>query len=456
MADYKTQRRNFLKAMLSAAGSVGACGTLAGLGMTKAFAQSPINDYKALVCFNFTGGNDSYNMFIPRDNDTYQQYAQSRQNLAIAKDRLLPAKTANSDSRAYGFHPSMPEVQTLYNQGNLAVIGNVGSLRMPTSLADYKNNRVPVPDSLGSHNDQDDYWQSLQSGQSTVTGWAGRMADAMMDMTNTDSRIPMNISLRGRNVLQTGDFSFPYMMSHTGKMRFQQFNRTSVKVVDQSRVKAFDALMQNTSLDNVFAQEFASVKMRSESLSVLVNDAISSVPAFITPKGSVSTHLETIAKTIAARAKLGMNRQVFFVSMSGFDTHGNQLAVQPNLLRAISQSMGYFYQVTEELGISDQVTTFSTSEFGRTLSSNGDGSDHGWGGHQLVMGGAVKGGNIYGVIPEMVIGGSLDVGRGRLIPTTAIDQYAATLARWFGVPANAIADLFPNLAYFDQIDLGFI
>lgn len=457
MSKFELQRRNFLKSCLSkSVAGAGAYASLSSLGMMNTFAQTS-GDYKALVCLFLFGGNDSYNMLIPTSNSAYNQYSDAREGLAIPRADILRASASGSDGNDYGFHPSMEGVRTLFNQGNLSVVGNVGALVAPTSKADYENGRVPLPPRLFSHNDQQDFWHSLKTDVPQPRGWAGRMADAMVD-ANRNSRLSMNISMSGRNLFQVGDNTSPYAMSSSGIVPMGGLNRSSRNAQEQRRIEAFDAMMKN-SYDNVYANEFAKVKSRSEMLSTFVGDALSSVPSFTTPlpaENRIAQSLSTVAKMISSRSTLNMNRQIFFVGVGGWDTHSDQLSRQQGLLKSLSDALKYFYDLTVEMRLQDQITTFTAADFGRTLGSNGSGSDHGWGGHQLVMGGAVDGKKIFGEMPELVIGGAQDSGRGRLIPTTSIDQYAATLASWYGLSASDIADIFPNLGNFSNVNLGFV
>ncbi|WP_086931747.1 DUF1501 domain-containing protein [Agarilytica rhodophyticola] len=455
MSQFKSKRRDFLKSCASTTlGGAGAYASLSSLGMMNAFAQSN-NDYKALVCLFLGGGNDGYNTIIPTDNSAYQQYSDARGPLAIPKGQVRAIQGRASDGNSYGVHPSMREVQELYNNGDLCFIGNVGSLIEPITRDNFISKNKQLPPFLFSHNNQTRFWQSLDIDVPRPRGWAGKMADAMM-AHNQDSPISMNISVAGQNLFQSGNRTQPYIMSRKGVGRMNLFNRDRRR--DEARIPVFEEMMSN-SYQNIYANEYAKTARRAEELSVSVGAALDEVQTFTTQPAQPSALTDTfstIAKVIAARSTLKMSRQIFFVSLGGWDTHNDQLSRHSELLSNLSKGLKYFYDLTKELNVANKVTTFTAADFGRTLSSNGSGSDHGWGNHQLVMGGAVRGRRIYGEMPELDFGGSLDAGRGRLIPTTSIDQYAATLASWYGLSASNVAEIFPNLGNFNNVDLGFM
>jgi len=283
------------------------------------------------------------------------------------------------------------------------------------------------------------------------------MADAMLS-SNTNPDLSMNISMDINNLMQIGDTTIPYTMSGSGVVPMLGFDRASGNAQEQRRILAFDAMMQNAG-SNIFGDEYLRVKSRAEGLSSTISQALASVPdstVLLPEDNNLAATLQTVGKMIASRNTLGMSRQIFFVGLGGWDTHADQLTRHPALLSTLSQALNYFSQVTDELALADKVTTFTAADFGRTLTSNGDGSDHGWGGHQLVMGGAVNGGEIYGQMPEIIIEGPQDSGRGRIIPTTSVDQYASTLASWYGLAPGDIVDIFPNLGNFSTPNLGFV
>ena len=449
------KRRAFLKRYAAtAAAGIGAYSTLGGLSLTNALAQS--SDYRALVCVFLFGGNDSFNMVVPTDEQAHSRYANARRNLTVGRGQLLPLNAVASDGFRYGLHPSMPEMRDLFQQGNMTVVGNVGPLLAPTSRDDFLNNRVPLPPRLFSHNDQQDFWQSLELDKLQATGWAGRMADALGSV-NDNNQLSLNISMAGSNLMQTGNLSIPYILSSDGVVAPSYKNLLSGNGRAARRSQALQSLLDRDA-GHLLGNQYRTTLKRATELSEQIGGTLNRSPLINTgfPQTALGDTLQMVSRMISAREALGLRRQVFFVGFGGWDTHGGQLSRHPALLRNLSQSLAAFYRATQQLGVSDQVTTFTAADFGRTLTSNGDGSDHGWGGHQLVMGGAVRGQSIVGQMPVIQIDGPSDSGQGRIIPTLAVDQYCATLARWFGLSESNIDDVFPNLRQFSQRDLGFL
>ncbi len=445
-------RRRFLRA-LSAGGAVYALGRTPGTVWAQSAGVNGFADYKALVCVYLTGGNDSWNMVVPRSAAEYAAYAQSRQNLAIAQDVLLPVDEINGSGVVYGIHPSMPGVQSLFQSGTCAVVANVGPLVEPVTKAQYQQRTVQLPPQLFSHNDQQGQWYTLRGRRQLRSGWAGRIADALAgDLSG--QQLATNVSLSGNTMFQAGQFATPYIMGATGAKEFTGFGSSGTTL---QRRLAFERLAA-ASYGSIYERSFADVHQRAVSYAKLVNDALEAAPVLSTgfPTSSLATQLKTVAKMIAVRDRLDMSRQIFYVGVGGYDTHDDQALNQPGLLGSLSQSLAAFHAATVELGVAQNVTTFTQSDFGRSLTSNGDGSDHAWGGVQLVIGGSVIGQTIYGDYPLLQIGSALDVGGGRMIPTISADQYAATLARWFGVPETRLSQVAPNLANFAQHDLGFM
>jgi len=449
----RISRRRFLRA-LSAGGAVYALGRTPGTVWAQSAAVNGFADYKALVCVFLSGGNDSWSMVVPRSAAEYAAYAQSRQNLAIAQDVLLPADAISGEDVGYGIHPSMPGLRSLVESGHCAVVANVGPLIEPVTREQYQQHTVRVPPQLFSHNDQQDQWHTLRGRRQLRSGWAGRVADALAgDLTG--QQLATNISLSGNTLFQAGEVATPYIMGEAGAKAFDGFGSSGTNL---QRRLAFERLA-NASYDSAYERSFADAQQRATLYAKRVNDALAAAPALATgfPANSpLATQLKTVAKMIAVRDTLGMSRQIFFVGIGGFDTHDDQLIDQPGLLGNLSAALAAFHAATVELGLAPNVTTFTQSDFGRTLTSNGDGSDHAWGGVQLVIGGSVIGRRIYGDYPVLQIGGPKDVGGGRMIPSVSSDQYAATLVRWFGVPEGQIPLIAPNLANFPVHDLGFM
>jgi uncharacterized protein (DUF1501 family) len=452
----KLNRREFLKTT-AIAGAGTAFGHYPGMAFSQSMGGSaPFSDYKALVCVFMFGGNDAFNMLVPRSNAEYAVYQQSRQNMAVAQEDLLPINPLTPDGADYGLHPSMTALQGLFEQGQVAFVPNVGPLIETTTKADFLNQSVQLPPQLFSHNDQQDQWQSLRGTDQGSTGWAGRMAD-LIRLNVVDQQLSTNISLFGNTLFQSADETIAYVMGNTGPVEFSFFSNSGDPndPLYQQRL-AFERVI-NAQYDTVYERAFAEVQRRAVNSVDLVSDALAQAPVLGTvfPQSQLGNQLQTVARMIAVRDELQMDRQVFFVATGGFDTHDDQVQNQPGLLGGVSDAVRAFYDATVELGISDSVTTFSSSDFGRTLTSNGDGTDHGWGGISFVTGGAVAGRDLYGLYPDLALGSADDVGGGRMIPTTSADQYAATLARWFGVDEADIPVVAPNIGNFAIQDLGF-
>ncbi|MGB5689647.1 MAG: DUF1501 domain-containing protein [Woeseiaceae bacterium] len=415
----------------------------------------PFTDYRALVCVFLFGGNDSYNMLVPNTAAEYAQYAAARQNLALLQTDLLPITPASSPGPDFGLHPAMSRIQTLFEAGNAAFVTNVGPLVEPTTRDQFFNGSVTLPPQLFSHNDQQDQWTSLRGNVPSKTGWAGRMADLIRDGV-AGQQMATNASLAGSNLFQSADETVAYVMGPNGPIPYTGFSTTPGDILNEQRL-AFLRVV-DAAYDSVYARGFAEVQRRAIDAADTLSSAIDAGPPINTvfPQSQLGTQLRTVARLIAVQDQLQMQRQIFFVATGGFDSHDDQNLNQPGLLGGISDAVAAFYEATEELNISDSVTTFTQSDFGRTLTSNGDGTDHAWGGNQLVVGGAVNGRDLYGNYPLLQIGGPEDVGGGRMIPSTSADQYAATLARWFGIPDADLDVVAPNLGNFAQRDLGFM
>lgn len=445
-------RRDFLKT----SGAAAVFAATPGLAYSQVVGGAgPFDDYRALVCVFMFGGNDSFNMLVPNTPAEYQAYATSRQNLAIDQSALLPITPASLPTPDFGLHPSMTAIRDLFDSGDAAFVTNVGPLVEPTSKDDYFNGSVILPPQLFSHNDQQDQWTSLRGNVPSKTGWAGRMADLIRTGV-TEQQMATNASLFGANLLQSADETVAYVMGPGGPVQFEGFSTDPESILFQQR-EAFRRII-NAQYGSVYERGFAEVQRRAINAADVVTAAIDSAPpiAATFPQSQLGTQLQTVARLIAVRDRLQMKRQIFFVATGGFDTHDNQEADQPELLGGVSDAIAAFHSATMELGVAGSVTTFTQSDFGRTLTSNGDGTDHAWGGNQLVVGGAVNGRELYGNYPLLAIDGPEDVSGGRMIPSTSADQYAATLARWFGIPDVDLDVVAPNLANFAERDLGFM
>ncbi len=452
----RLNRRDFLRTGAAAA----AFAATPGLAYSQVVGGAgPFDDYRALVCVFLFGGNDSFNMLVPNTQAEYDTYAASRQNLAIPRSDLLPITPVSAGRPDFGLHPSMTAIRGLFESGDAAFIANVGPLVEPTTKADFFNGTVMLPPQLFSHNDQQDQWTSLRGNSQSKTGWAGRMADLIRSGV-AEQQMATNASLFGANLFQSADETVAYVMGPEGPLPFLGFSQATndpdqAFFVEQRR--AFLRVLE-AQYESIYERGFADVQRRAIDAADLVTTAIESGPIIGTefPQSQLGTQLRTVARLIAVRDRLQMKRQVFFVATGGFDTHDNQLDDQPGLLGGISDAVAAFHAATVELGVANNVTAFTQSDFGRTLTSNGDGTDHAWGGNQLVIGGAVNGGDLYGSYPLLAIDGPEDVSGGRMIPSTSADQYAATLARWFGIPDIDLDVVAPNLANFAQRDLGFM
>jgi uncharacterized protein (DUF1501 family) len=460
------QRRRFLRA--AAAGGIAyAFGRTPGTVYAQMAGGGAFPDYKAMVCLFLFGGNDSWNMVVPSSTAEYNAYSAARgggtaSSLAIERSALLPISPLTPDpiGATYGLHPSMAGMQTLFNSGRAAVVANVGPLIRPTSKALYQtaaSSGHALPPQLFSHNDQQDQWHSLRGRAIVKSGWGGRIAD-VLNAQAASQQLPINVSLAGQTFFQAGDVATPYVMGATGANTFTGFGATGVT---GARRAAFEAIA-NANYNTIYERGFAAVQRRAVQYADRVNAAITAGRNFTALPDSgvqlspLQTQLRTVAKLIDVRARLSMSRQIFFVSTGGFDSHDNQNDDQPGLLGNVSTSIASFFAALQEMGLENSVTLFTQSDFGRTLTSNGDGSDHAWGGVQFVVGGAVLGREIYGRYPVLSINGPDDVGGGRIIPTTSSDQYAATLARWFGVQDSNLPLVAPSIGNFAQRDLGFM
>ncbi len=405
------------------------------------------NDYKALVCILLAGGNDSYNMLVPKGDPEYQEYAGIRSGLALDQEDILNLAQPFNNGKELGLHPSLTEVRDLYDAGNLAFLSNVGTLVEPTDLNSYEQQLVSLPKGLFSHSDQIQQWQTSIPNSISPTGWGGRMADVLNSL-NTNQNVSMNISLSGVNIFQVGSQVFPFSISPNGSIGINGYGQPAPFNV--IRTMGIDSLLDQH-YNNLFQVVYGDTVKNAQSSHEEFSAAIDAIPPLITPfsqNNNLSRDLEMVAKTIAARDILGFSRQTFFITFGGWDHHDEVLNNQLFMLGVVSQALNEFYNALTELGVTNDVTTFSISDFGRTLSSNGNGSDHAWGGHHMIMGGAVNGSNIYGTYPDLYEGNPQDVGRGRMLPTLSADEYFAELALWFGVDSADLDMVLPNVHNF--------
>jgi uncharacterized protein (DUF1501 family) len=454
-----TSRRDFMrKAACAAVGTTALTSTVWDMRMISAAAAatSP-TDYRALVCLFLYGGNDGNNVLIPTDSSTYGYYSAARSAIGIPQSQCLPISPLTNDGHTYGLHPSMPEIQSLFNNGRCAILCNVGTLVAPITQAQFLSGGAAVPANLFSHNDQQVLWQTSVSDRPSQTGWGGRCADLLYSL-NGNAQVSMSITLAGSNTFEIGNTVGQYAVLPTGTVGLYNISSTTLQAIKD---------MMAVSRTNLYEAEFAKITTRAINNNDLVGNAIAQAPTLKTvfPNTTLGNQLAMIAKLIAVRGTLGHTRQVFFASVNGYDLHGGQggaSGAHATLLQELSQCMNAMYNATVELGVSNNVTQFTASDFGRSLGFNGGGSDHGWGNHQLILGGAVQGQKLYGKFPTYApltapgVFGPEDTGVGRWIPSTAVEQYSATLAKWFGVSSTDIPTVFPNIGRFATADLGFM
>jgi uncharacterized protein (DUF1501 family) len=436
--------------------SLAAGGHLAGLrpfGALNAFAQAaPTQNYKALVCIFLFGGNDANNTLVPFDSVGYNNYASLRGPLALPQSQLLQLASLPN----YGLHGSLPEVRQLIDSGAGALVANVGTLIQPTTPASVAA-RLNLPANLFSHSDQQLQWQNAAQTAVTSTGWAGRMSDLLGSSFNSSASIPMITSVAGDTLFCDGQSTTPLAVIPGNQAGVSCGEGAQECAVRQTLAQSFLSFASGLSLvqaENVITQNaYQYANVLTEALS-----AASPMATVFPANNPFATQLQQIAQLMQVRSSFGVNRQIFFAGVGNFDTHANQFGQQSLLLVQFSSAISAFYQATQELGIANQVTSFTMSDFSRAFQPNSNsGSDHGWGSHHLVVGGAVQGAKLYGTFPTLALGGPDDSGaNGRWIPSTGSVQYAATLASWFGVSPAQLSSIFPNLGAFSSANLGFV
>jgi uncharacterized protein (DUF1501 family) len=446
------QRRSFLQH----GGALAGCVALGQLGVLASRAAAA-DDYKALVCIFLVGGNDTNNTVVPIDTAGYANYAQMRANLALPQAQLLPLQEAGGVLR-YGLHPALPGLQSLWTAGNLAVVANVGTLVQPLTKAQYLSTTTQKPATLFSHIDQQHEWQAGISDKSSSTGWGGRLAD-QFNTLNAAATVPSMISTGGNNLFVTASATQALVIPVSGSFGLSGFSGSSADAARRSALASLLGIDRVADLTSAAQDVMTDALASSATLNPILTATSTGVTGrFSTLTSNISKQLLAIAKVIEARAALGAQRQVFLATLGSFDTHTNQVEEQQTLLADLDPALAAFHGAMSDIGAGGNVTSFTLSDFSRTLQANtGAGSDHAWGSHHMVIGAAVHGGQIYGTMPTLAIGGPDDEGtRGRWIPTIAVDQYAATLAAWFGVAPTSLATVLPNLAAFSPATLGFI
>ncbi len=459
----KISRRQFIgQANCAAVGTASLLSSLLSLRLTAGAASaSNFTDYKALVCLFLNGGNDSFNMLVPRQQSAYNEYEQVRggvggTGLAIPRSDLhqitssLQNTSAGAGYSNFGIHPDLPYLKTLYDQGDLAFVSNVGSLIEPTSLVQYNDGSKPKPEGLFSHPDHQIHWQTLvpQVRGSAPKGWGGRMAE-VMSHANQQSNIAMNISLSGANVLQSGTSTVPYITDPGGVVELSNYGQ------DPTLALAVDDIL-GQHYQSIYSKTLAHANRNSIDASVAFKSALDSLstpfdPSVISGETQTYKRLSMVSKIMEARTALSMNRQIFFVERGGWDHHNELLTPQSNLFIELNEAIEIFWTAIQSMGLQNNVVLYTASDFGRTLTSNGSGSDHAWGGNHFIISGSANGGEIYGEYPDLALNNSsTDLGRGRILPTTSVDSYMAELAYWYGVPNSEISTVIPNINNFSS------
>jgi len=468
---FPSSRRGFLRRSLAAlAGGSAFFAAPCSLSLLNAaWAQSTPagDDYKALVCVFLLGGNDGYNLVVPRSNNEYAAYANRRRGLTLPREALLPINPLEGANFALGLHPALSELQALFEGGRLALLANVGALLEPVSRQQYDQRSARLPPQLFSHNDQQTFWQSLEARSPVDTtpasGWGGRIADLLHSRGNPTATLAMNLSLAGSNPFQVGRATDALSVdvgairsievdidpSAAGEVVAQLAQAHPNLLVESYRRRLLGAVDDY----RVLAQALANAVPLTTEFPAPPAEGAAAADRFAFALGR---QLRRAAELISVRRALGQRRQIFFCSLGGFDTHDAQMTDQPQLLAGLSRALKAFHAATLELGVDTDVTTFAATEFGRSLTSNGDGSDHGWGNHLFLLGGAVRGRRVFGAMPDLSPSSQDIAADGNLIPRIAVDQYGATLARWFGVADDALDLVFPNLHAFERRDLGFM
>jgi len=471
-------RRKFLST--TAAGALSFAGTTSMLSLlanSKAYAAD-VSGYKAIVCLFFFGGQDGHDTILPFDQASYDLYASHRSGLlsdyealeggsSRTLDRLRelsPTNAADFGSRKFALPEALDPIKTLFDSGNAAIIANVGPLIEPIDSTDFEEGLKPQPKRLFSHNDQQSTWMS-SAPEGEIQGWGGKLADAaQMSGANLEDLFT-GISTFGNTVFLSGQNTQQYILNIQGPPEVNGLkNFDSGLLVSQSENARAVQLLEEQYRDigalrsNLFERDMAFIIDRSFAANEVFSSALETAPGLSTsfPNSFVGQQLRSVAEAINIRGTLGMGRQVFFVGMGGFDTHDNQAADLTGLQGQYAQAIASFYQATIDMGVQNDVTLFTASDFGRSLVENGDGTDHGWGSHHFIVGGAVNGNHIYGDIPPYDTGHAFDSGNGRLIPNVSVEQYAATLGKWFGLTDAELLAALPALANFTERDLGFM
>ncbi len=446
-------RREFLRrATWLSAASTPFAGTLLAAGAASAQTAT---DFKALVCINLNGGNDQSNTVVPTGSAEYNAYFAARPTLAMQRSQILNLAPQGYSGQPLALHGSLAGIKTLFDQGRVALLANVGPLAVPITKAQWNSGQptVAVPAQLTSHSDQQGAWQTGLPDRVSETGWLGRVGDLTAAAFNPGSGVSIAMSVAGNNIMQAGESTIQYQLTTQGAVKVQALGNLYGSAAGATALRR----LMTDPRASLFENELSKVSTRAIAGEALVTNALAGVNLSVKfPATSIGLQLQMVARMIAARGPLAQKRQIFYVAQGGYDFHDNLPNDQGRLLQELGDAMSAFYAATAALGVAPNVTTFTASEFGRALQSNGRGSDHGWGSHHFVMGGAVMGNRVYGSFPTVAIGGPEDAGQGRLIPTTSVDEYAATLTRWFGVSDANMPTVLPNIGRFANRDLGFL
>jgi len=447
MKNHHLTRREFVKT--SGMAMLGSSFLLAGCkGAASSAKPSPVSGSKskALVYVMLDGGNDAFNTLVPTAASAYQHYSNSRNNLALAKNSLLPLSNLE-----YGLHPSLPNVQRLFNQKDLAFVANVAPMVTPIDRNEFRAGSKPIPLGLMSHSDQFKHWQTANPGIRTNTGLFGKVADILQPAKAAED-ISMNISLAGSNILQSGVKSTQYAITEKGSvgLKAKESSNPATQALNQELLRGFESLLEKVHNNDFLDTYTGSIKYAQKQHEKFSSALAGTNLTTTFDNTPLSKQLEMVAKTISAKSRLGTEQQTFFVRYIGWDHHSELLKTHANMLTVLDNALGSFQKALEEQGIADEVVTLVGSDFGRTLTSNGNGSDHGWGGHAIFMGSEVNGGQIFGQYPSLELGNAnpLDIGNGVLIPTTSTDELYAELLMWFGLARGQLGSVLPNLANF--------
>lgn len=452
--DHCMQRRTFLE-MLAASipSSTMGLGSLAAMGSLSAQTAS---DTKFMICLHMQGGNDQSNLIIPTSTAEYADYRNARPSIALTSTSTRSISPDGFSGPALGLHPNLSYVAQLFNEGKAAILANVGNLVVPVSRTQWNGGKptVPVPVQIFSHNDQEAQWQTASPQVQGSSGWLGRTADLLQSTyTSSSSKVPMNLSIGANNIMLTGEQTVAYKLTPTGSPRFKGLDGIGGSATAAAALRQ----MYQSGRLNLLENQASNLHRRAIETEAFVTSALAASPLANTfPSSGLAQQLYGVARMMLASGTLGHRRQVFFVQLSGFDFHDDLPTRQAEKMAELNSALQAFCGFLQTNNLWSKSVLFTTSEFGRALQSNGKGADHGWGSHHFVIGGAVRGKRVYGQWPRVALGGAEDAGQGRLLPTTSLAQYAATLANWFGVSNSDMPTVIPQIGNFSSQNLGFL